>query len=263
VLVIHFKSECRGVKMIYITGDIHGADTINKFGSHQFPEGKLLTKDDYLIICGDVGLIFYNNQSGEEKYCIKWLDEKPWTTLFVDGNHENHPQLLSGLITPELNSSMNTKRYWITQKFGSTVGQIADSIFHLRRGEIYDIDGHSFFCMGGALSIDKASRRDGFSWWKEEQPNFKECDYALQNLEKRQYNVDYMLSHTLPRSIFEKFAALTNTPVWKDKIDATTNFLDHVYKSTTFKKWYAGHFHIDFEIDNVYFLYDKIVELQV
>jgi hypothetical protein len=247
----------------YITGDIHGANSIHKFSSDRFPEGKTLTKNDYVIICGDVGLIFYNKQIKEDKYLIEWLNDKPWTTLFVDGNHENHVKLLSGLISSELNPSMNSEEYWISHKFGSTIGQIADSIFHLRRGEIYDIDGLSFFCMGGAASIDKPSRRDGISWWKEEIPNFKECEYALQNLENRQYNVDYILSHTVPQLVFRNYCTLTKTPVWEDKIDSTTKFFDNIYQSTKFKKWYAGHFHIDFEIDNIHFLYDDIIKLQI
>ena len=72
---------------VFITGDLHGNIDIKKLNSKNFPEGNSLTKEDYVIICGDFGLVW--NNSAEELYWRKWLDEKPWTTLFVDGNHEN------------------------------------------------------------------------------------------------------------------------------------------------------------------------------
>jgi hypothetical protein len=94
---------------VFVAGDIHGTHDIGKL-RHLRDEcryGKLeLTKDDYVIICGDFGLL-WNNQYlkdyyGEESYSIpsnpkddmwsyeelqllKWYDECPWTTLFVDG----------------------------------------------------------------------------------------------------------------------------------------------------------------------------------
>lgn len=69
--------------MIYVTGDTHGALSINKLSSDEFPQGKELTKNDYVIICGDFGLVWNNN--GEDYWWRRWLDNKPWTTLFVDG----------------------------------------------------------------------------------------------------------------------------------------------------------------------------------
>lgn len=71
--------------MIYITGDIHGDPS--KLSSDIFPEQKEMTKDDYVIICGDFGLIWEQKESKTEKYWLDWLEEKPFTTLFVDGNH--------------------------------------------------------------------------------------------------------------------------------------------------------------------------------
>ena len=40
--------------MIYVTGDTH-AD-FRRFSTREFPEQKELTKDDFVIICGDFGL---------------------------------------------------------------------------------------------------------------------------------------------------------------------------------------------------------------
>lgn len=43
--------------MIYITGDTHG-EFGRRFNTQNFPEQKPMTKDDYVIICGDFGGIW-------------------------------------------------------------------------------------------------------------------------------------------------------------------------------------------------------------
>ena len=73
---------------IRVTGDCHGNFT--RFSSENFPEGKELTKNDYIIILGDWGGIWSQTENKNENHWLKWLDEKPWTTLFIDGNHENY-----------------------------------------------------------------------------------------------------------------------------------------------------------------------------
>ncbi|PYY29702.1 metallophosphoesterase family protein [Paenibacillus illinoisensis] len=56
--------------MIYITGDIHGTMSVNKrLNRRNFPEQKHLTKEDYVIIAGDFGLIW--DGSNEDRYWLK------------------------------------------------------------------------------------------------------------------------------------------------------------------------------------------------
>ena len=137
--------------MIYITGDTHQNIDISKLNTKNFPEQKELTKSDYVIICGDFGMVW--NNSKEEMYWRKWLEKKNFTTLFIDGNHENYELL---------------NEFPVIEKFGGKVQEIGKDIFHLMRGEIYTIDGKTFFCMGGAESTDKVYRIEHISWWKEE-----------------------------------------------------------------------------------------------
>ena len=93
--------------MICITGDIHGGIDINKLSNKNFPEGIDLTREDYVIVCGDFGFPFLPSDTySDDKFIsnkharsswktyqnwIKWLSERPYTILFVDGNHDNHP----------------------------------------------------------------------------------------------------------------------------------------------------------------------------
>ena len=78
---------------IFITGDTHMPIDKEKLTARIFDHtGK--TKNDYVIICGDFGGVWdYRGESREEKYWLDWLENKPFTTLFVDGNHECFPRL--------------------------------------------------------------------------------------------------------------------------------------------------------------------------
>ena len=128
--------------MIYITGDTHLDFT--RFSTDKFPIQKEMTKNDYVIICGDFGGVWnYLVESTYEKYWLDWLNEKKFTTLFVDGNHENFTRLYN---------------YPIEQWHGGKVHKIRDSVLHLMRGEIFDIDNKKVFTFGGAKSHDIQER---------------------------------------------------------------------------------------------------------
>ena len=124
--------------MIYITGDTHS--NFNRFSTDNFIVQKEMTKDDYVIICGDFGGVWnYLEESSYEKYWLDWLNKKNFTTLFVDGNHENYTRLYN---------------YPVKGWHGGKVHKIRDSVLHLMRGEIFDIDNKKFFAFGGARSHD-------------------------------------------------------------------------------------------------------------
>ena len=223
---------------MFITGDIHGNPF--RLSAKKFPLGKKLTKDDYIIIAGDFGVIWDNYESPNELYTLKWLQDKPWTTLFIDGNHENHFRLKQ---IPEID------------RFEGKVGKLRDGVYHLKRGETYILNGKSFFCFGGALSHDRMYRKLGVSYWEEEIPNYSEMDYGLQNLQKCQYSVDYIVSHTIPRSLF----AILGFNKYSE--DPTIKYLDHIANSVQYKKWYFGHMHINKRLGKFRALYEDIEEI--
>lgn len=225
--------------MIYLTGDTHGSIDIHKLNKRYFDDTNL-TKDDYLIICGDFGLVWDN--SPEEKYWLDWLNEKNYTTLFVDGNHENHPLLNS---------------YPIETWNGGKVHKIRNSILHLMRGQVFTIDSHTFFTMGGAASVDKDWRTPGKSWWPEEMPSEEEYIEANLNLYNYENEVDYIITHTAPTSIVNQLIPETKPP------DRFTDFLENIKKSIKYKHWYFGHFHDDRDIDEQHtLLYYNIIPLE-
>jgi hypothetical protein len=223
--------------MIYLTGDTHAAQ-IRRLNTSNCPA----KAKDYVIILGDFGLVW--SGSKEEKYWLDWLSDKPFSTLFVDGNHENHVML------QELKEQ---------KKFGSIVGRVRHNVFHLKRGHIYDIEGSSFLAFGGASSIDKASRKEWISWWPQEVPSYSEYNTCMDNLALRDNNVDYILSHTLPKEASDKYLSIMNYD--RTMVDPTENMLSEIVSVTKFKKLYCGHWHNNITIDKFRILYEDIVKL--
>lgn len=247
--------------MIYITGDTHSDFT--RFTEEKFPIQSEMTKDDYIIICGDFGGVWtFEEKSRREKETLDWLNNKNFTTLFVDGNHENYTRLYN---------------YPIEEWKGGKVHKIRDSVLHLMRGEIFDIDNKKIFAFGGArshdiqdgiLNLDEEEKiyeyrkrgayfriRD-FSWWDLELPTNQEMENGIENLEKINYKVDYIISHCCPTSI----QALINSTY---KRDILTDYLQQISEKCTFKRWYFGHYH-DYKQVNSQFtlLYENIVPLE-
>lgn len=74
---------------LYITGDTHG--DFRRFLPERFPEQEHLTKEDMVLICGDFGGVWYGDHQDDEE--LDFLEARPFTTLFVTGNHENYDAL--------------------------------------------------------------------------------------------------------------------------------------------------------------------------
>ena len=248
--------------MIYITGDCHCYLTI--YSMDNFPILTDITKDDYVIIWWDFGWVWtFENESEQEKYWLDWLNKKNFTTLFVDGNHENFTRLYN---YPE--------KKW----HGGKVHKIRDSVLHLMRGEIFEIDNKKIFAFGGASSHDIQDgilnlneeekiynfRKRGayfrirnFSWWDLELPTNEEMENGIKNLEKVNYKVDYIITHCCPTSI----QTLIGGPGFKR--DILTEYLQQISEKCKFKKWYFGHYHDYRQVNSQYtLLYENIVPLE-
>ena len=238
---------------VYVTGDIHGWLDIGKLTPERWPQGSKLRKSDFLVICGDFGLVWTNPATLEEKFFIDWLDSRPWTTLFIDGNHENY-DLLDSYPTCKWRGGM-------ASRLPGT-----KSIIHLLRGQVYEMGKFGrWFCMGGAPSHDIAGRREGESWWPREMPSDEEYEEALRNLERVNWKVDYVFSHEVPRSL-RRHAMVRHYDVSREQDDRLTAFLQEVddkLDKRRLKVWYAGHYHDDMMLrDRQHVeLYNQIVRL--
>ncbi len=235
--------------MIAFTGDIHGGVDIEKLSNRSLKKrGISLTENDFLMIAGDFGLPFLdedieayeNGESNEYTYWINWLSEKPYTVLWVDGNHENHA-------------------WWdkqpVTEKFGGRV-QVhphAGNVIRLMRGEIYEINGKRIFTFGGAVSTDQEYRTEGCSWWPREQAGDDEIAHAEEKLDSAGREVDYIVTHTMPMSrIIGEY--------YRPVPDRGAEYFDKVMNTVKYKVWVCGHFHVDRLLDNnICILYNEIV----
>lgn len=225
--------------MIYVTGDTHIPIDIHKLATNHFPAQETLTKEDYVIICGDFGGVWGANPA-EDAYWCGWLDQKPFTTLFVDGNHENY-DLLNAL----------PQETW----HGGQVHRVSDSILHLMRGQIFEIDGKRCFTMGGANSHDIEWRTEGQSWWPAELPSEAECKQAMKTLQKTSFSVDYIFTHTAPSSLI--------APFYPADIERPFNqFLEQVKNQVNYEHWFFGHIHQDIDFDDKHSaFYQRILSL--
>lgn len=257
--------------MIWVTGDCHS--DFNKFRKDVFFEQENMTKDDVMIICGDFGGVWYQEHGefvgGElrrENKNLDWLDSLPFTTVFVDGNHENFDRL---------------NAYPVQEWNGGKVHVIRPSVLHLMRGEVFTIDNTKIFAFGGASSHDiqygildyndehwreqaKALERDGkymyrvkgLTWWEQELPTEEEMQNGINNLEKHGNKVDYIITHSPCASVI----ALLGKGLYKQ--DKLTQYLEKIRQNTECIKHICGHMHLDkYVTSKDIILYDQIVQI--
>ena len=250
--------------MIYITGDCH-AD-FRRFNTENFPEQSVMTKDDYVIICGDFGGVWVKDEESEkEKWWMDWLENKSFTTLFVDGNHENVDRLYS---------------YPVEEWNGGKIHRIRSSVIHLMRGQVFTIDGKKIFAFGGARSHDisggileydapdfhkkrkelernfKPYRVNHYSWWEQELPSEEEMEEGIRNLILNDNKVDFIVSHCCASST----QALIGEGWYKR--DYLNEYLEKIRISVQFKKWIFGHYHDNKNVNaQEILIYEQIVRI--
>lgn len=259
--------------MIYITGDTHGE--FSRFSkNHRVKLPFEITKDDYIIVCGDFGLLWAKD--AEFEYYRDWLAQLPFTILWVSGNHENYNMI---------------EEYPLEIWNGGKVRHIVrDKVILLERGQVFELEGKKFFTFGGASSHDiqggildrddmdyreqrKKAEELGLpyrilnlSWWEQELPTEAELQEGRKNLEKAGYKVDYVISHCgstrLQTRLDEYFGIRYGGATYDTNI--LTEYFNELEVTLDYKKWFCGHYHVDMEADEKHvILYFKIVPISV
>jgi predicted phosphodiesterase len=203
--------------MLYITGDIHGTwDEREQFI-------RSLSKEDILIVLGDWGWCWTS------EHLKRYLKNNPeCIQLWIDGNHEGYNVI---------------DTFPIVKIYGGRAHKIADNIYHLIRGEMYEIEGKKFLVFGGALSIDKHWRTPYVSWWPQEQPTMSDYSNAIENLKKNNWKFDYLLTHTADTELVQTVLGTTDTV--NDSTERMISQLKYEIKENegSFKKHFFGHLH--------------------
>lgn len=212
------------MKHLYITGDTHGGLDMSKLNSRHF-KAQDLTKDDILVILGDAGFVWCD--CGTERFWRKFLDNKPWTTFCVLGNHENYDEI---------------EKLPIVEFCGAPAYKVSDSIYYAMTGKVYTICGKKCLVVNGADSHDiynedgSLYRKPHISWWEQEKITQEDVDVALVNLAKHNDKVDFVFSHTGGSEVC-KLLGYTPTP--------SDYNLDQVLNVATYNRHFCGHYHID------------------
>lgn len=252
---------------IFVTGDCHGE--FSRFTPALFPEGKELARSDYVIVCGDFGLW---HDTYDERAWFDMLEERPFTIVFVDGNHSNFDRLYSD-------------EFEEVDFCGGKAHKIRENIYHLERGYVFTIGGKKFFCFGGASSHDmrdgvinkddslsekeaidvatqwymegKQYRINHLSWWKQELPSQEEMDRGIAELTKNDFKVDYIISHCAPQMV----ASVFSRGVYQ--ADVLTNYFNGLLeRGLDFNRWFFGHYHGERVVMGKYqMLYERIEQI--
>ena len=124
------------------------------------------------------------------------VDAQLW---FVDGNHEDHPQLaqLARSVAP-----------------GGRVA-VRPNVYHLPRGHRWQWHGRTWLACGGGVSLDKAGRRPGFDWWPQEEITSGQEAALIAG-----GHADVMVCHDCPSSVAHAFP---RPPSWWAPADLARN----------------------------------------
>jgi hypothetical protein len=118
---------------------------------------------------------------------------------FVDGNHEDHPQLAQ------------------MARAAAPDGRVAvrANVYHLPRGYRWQWRGRTWLACGGGVSLDKAGRAEGIDWWPQEEiTNGQELALIAGG------HADVMVCHDCPSSVVHTFP---RPPSWWAPTDMARN----------------------------------------
>lgn len=185
---------------------------------------------------------------------MSWLAEKPWTTIVIPGNHEGWRRLM----TLPSTFLFDAKVYEYRTKQGP--------VYFAHPGSIFYINNLKFLSIPKASSTDRIYRIEGRDWWPEEVLTKQEENLVLDELDKVNWEVDYVLSHTCPAQIIPEFMDNPYDQTVRMK-DPVADFLEFIDNRLSYKKWFFGHFHNEREYlwagDYYKCCYKEINELKI
>lgn len=211
--------------MVYLISDLHGKFDFKGLKDYLANADE----EDLLIILGDLGLQF---EETEENRCFTEqflrINKK---IAIVDGNHENF-EFLNSFPEEDWN--------------GGRIHRLTENIVHLKRGNIYQIQGRKFFVFGGCKSSPKWKEMG--LWHPGDEATEEECQLAIENLEQHGYQVDYVLTH--------KYEETPGRGTVCARLQELTGMLE---EKVSYKAWYSGHWHQNKQYDEKHFLvYDSL-----
>ena len=160
-------------------------------------------------------------------------------------------------------AGFNYDTYREVEWHGGTVWQEEKypNLLFAKDGEVYDFDGRKLLVCGGAYTVFKEYRiAKGLPWYSDEQPSPAIRQRVEQQLERRNWQADIILTHTCPSKLVPKEKYIPG--VDQSTVDTgTEDWLDAVEDRLTYRNWYCGHWHIDKQIGPFRFVYKDIIQI--
>ena len=158
--------------MIYVTGDLHGDPA--RLSDKAL---RRLKKGDTLLVCGDFSFVW--DGSPAELKLRRKIGKQKYTTIFVDGTHDNLPMI---------------REFPEEEYAGGTVRRIEGNLLYAERGTILTLEGKKVFFLGGGVSEDMDERLESGTWHSEEMPTAEELAAAEERL-TQSGGVDLIITH--------------------------------------------------------------------
>lgn len=171
------------------------------------PYRNIIRDVPFSIQVGDMGVGFMGFRGGE----LRSLTNPPYDAmsegrhLFIRGNHDN----------PEV---CRKHAYWIPD------GTVVDGIY----------------CLGGAVSIDRAWRTEGLDWWADEECSYVELERMVDDYAAIKPEV--VITHECPDSIAGEILASFRKGRIEDG-SRTRQALDRMFAIHQPRHWLFGHWH--------------------
>ena len=259
--------------MIFCTGDAHGK-VVERFSFRQHPELRQLQLNDIVFQLGDFGQPFGPNTYKEAKYTFRFLDDKPWITIIVGGNHDDYDYW---------ESCPQVKLFGGIARQAQFNGELY-SVFFVDHITIFNIENNHILCIPKAQSHDiwnlldparpnfKTEKRHlrkahlwfrvkHESWWPQELMDIEENMNFMEQHEHEHF--DLVLSHDAPSLITQWFKRPSD--ITRMKPTEGERYLEVLRKTLDFDSWIHGHFHFDGAWDEEYddrlcCLYKEIIQ---
>lgn len=212
----------RSVGVIAFAGDWHGnLNYANRALHHAKKNGA-----DVVLHVGDFGYWPNDNgSSGFQKAINMEAERLDLHVLWVDGNHENHI-----LLNEKEVSEDGTRKFY-------------ERVWHLPRGFRWEWTGVTFMSMGGAHSVDRTMRSEGFDWFDEEHISIDDMYRAVQG----EGFVDVMVTHDCPNGVLLPLRSGSWIPQDDLKLsNSHREVLGKVVDEVQPRYIFHGHYHVSY-----------------
>lgn len=236
--------------MLYVTGDTHG-ENVERFSFKRVPGLRDLTADDIIVVCGDTALMWPDHEK-ETVYTLKQLEDKPFSIVFVLGNHDNYDWAET---LPRVDVLGGTMRQIVVDDIAYENRYIVDS------WTVADLSGYHCLLCAHAKShdIQHLYREDDYegiamarkrgewfrvahkTWWPQEELDAEAIEPFIQEHEGEHF--DAILTHDCP-GMFCRMAGPDDG--MRLKPSPQEEYFDSWRSRLDYDVWVHGHMHREF-----------------